>query len=211
MQEEQITQSQNQSTSKPLSQEVPKKKNKIGIILIAFLVLIVGIIIGGFIYFRQTPQYSLYLMSKAVEKKDYNSFVKYFNVDAVVDDLLEKVVAESNKQMEEQTGLDEAQKQVLQQQLEFTITQYKDQMKEQSRAEIKKQVEGGSFYADFKGALLSSFLNTKVTRKGNEADIVIIDKKNNKSLPLKMRKKSGYWEVYKINSDIQEIQKLMGN
>jgi hypothetical protein len=201
-----------QATQQSPVQEKPQKtggsKWWIWLLVVLGIIVIVGAL--GWMYIKGTPQYSLYKMAKAVEKKDYTTFSKYFNVDAVIDDLLDKAIVESQKTMESQLAASSAEeKKLAQQYFENLINQMRTQMKEKAKADIKKQVEGGNFYADYRGAIISVFLNTKVKISGNEADVTLINNKTKQTLPLKMRKKAGYWEIYKINASLEEIQKLI--
>ena len=56
--------------------------------LIIFMGIIVVILVSGFVYAKGTPQYSLYQFRKAVENHDADTAMKYFDVDSIVDNLM---------------------------------------------------------------------------------------------------------------------------
>lgn len=189
-------------------QKPGKSKWLVVLLVIIGIIVIIGVL--GLVSVKGTPQYSLYKMAEAVKKKDYTTFSKYFNVDSVVDDLLDKALEEAKKNMLQQAEESSEDTKAAQEYFEFLAVEMRTQMKEQAKAEIKKSVEEGRFYEDYKEAsMISIFLNTKFQVKGTEADVILVNREKNQSLPLKMRKKNGYWEIYKIDIDISELQKFM--
>jgi hypothetical protein len=66
---------------------IMKKFIIIGIVLIILTVI-------GFLYVKGTPHYSLYQFRKAVENHDAETAMKYFDVDSIVDNLMNDLMKE---------------------------------------------------------------------------------------------------------------------
>lgn len=206
----------------PPSQEPPKdqpvmpdkpKKSKGGkwwIVLLVILGVILLAVGGAWFYAKSTPQYSLYKMYKAAESKNYDGFIKYFNVDSVIDDLLDKALEQSKQEIEKQYGAGSDTAKMAQDYAENLINNLRDETKKQAKAEIKKKIETGDFglSKEYKVNLLKGFLNTKVDMQSNGDAKVTVSNKEKKSVTFVMRKKSGYWEIYKIDMSLEELQNL---
>lgn len=180
---------------------------------LVWLLVILGVIViagvGVFFYAKGTPQYSLYKMNQAVKNKDYESFIKYFNVDAVIDDFLDKAIEMSKKEIAKKYPGNSQEAKMAQKYAQDMINNLASQMKEQAKEEIKKQVESGKFIEEYNQPnIISAFQNTKVKMEGNDAVVIITDPKTQKSVNFRMRKKNNYWEIYKIDMTLEELQKL---
>lgn len=191
-----------------MEQEPPKKRGgKWWIWLVVVFVLIVGGLLGVFAYIKGTPQYSLYQMWRATQNKDYEEFIKYFNVDAVIDDIFNKAVEDVKKQY---GGMYSEEELV---QIEMLAKTQVEAAKKQAKEEIKKQIEEGKFSLteDYEIRLLDVFREVKVKKLSRtEANVTMTNKKG-QSVTFTMRKKDGYWEIYKIDMTLEEIQKLIEN
>lgn len=61
-------------------------------VAIALLAVVAASALGAIYYVAGTPQYSLYLLRKAVREKDYDTFTEHFDVHAVVLHAVERAV-----------------------------------------------------------------------------------------------------------------------
>lgn len=196
---------QGPSKDQPVMPDKPKKSKggKWWIVLLVILGVILLAVGGAWFYAKSTPQYSLYMMREAAKAKDYKSFSKYFNADSIIDDLFDKYIAEIREELVKQYGEEQAEEAIQQQ--EAII----DQLKKSQNKEMENQIEQGNLpiVQDYGMGLFSLFLNTKVEKSGNDAKVAIKDE-SGKSVKFVMRKKNGYWEIYRIDMTLEEIQEL---
>jgi hypothetical protein len=83
-------------------------------------------------------------------------------------------------------------------------------VKEEAKAQLKKQIESGEFSLGegYNVSIIKAFLNTKVQMQGNGDANVTVTNDEGQSVTFTMRKKDGYWEVYKIDMTLEELQEL---
>lgn len=216
--QEQETQNQ-QTGQQSTASQVPVKPNKSGgskwwvWLLVVLGIFIIGVpaIFGGWFFFsaKSSPQYSLYKMDQAVKNKDYETFVKYFNVDSVIEDLLDKALESSEKEIAKKYPGNSEEAKMAKKYTEDLLNSLAPQMKTQAKEEIKKQVESGKFIESYSQPnIISAFLNAKVKMEGNDAVVTVTDSSTKKSAVFKMRKKTNYWEIYKIDMTLEELQKM---
>lgn len=185
------------------------KKKIILLPAITITLLIAFFIFWGFI--KTTPQYSIYQLYKSAENHDYDRFSKYIDVDGVVNDIVDSAfdsamektddeVSESNNsfyQMGYELG---------QQLAQSWFMSMKPQIKEELKNDIRESVEEGTFKEDYKTAsLFLAFKNLKVEKDGKVADVTIKKPESSDKLKLKMRQKDKYWEIFKMDLPIPEI------
>lgn len=168
-----------------------------------FLKIVLGlIVIGGFIgwnYIKSTQQFSLYKTAKAVEAHDYETFTKYFDIDSVVDNVLDKAF----KSVEEQVGesSDDVWYELGKSFAEGLVMTMKPAIKEQLRADIKREIEAGSFWEDYRPAnVIKAFTKVRVQKEGKVATVTLTTNKG-EPFSLKMRQKEGYWQIFDFAMD----------
>ena len=209
MQQEQPQMQQTPAPQAPASAPKKSSGSKLLIVLLIVLGVILVAVVGAFMYAKSTPQYSLYKMDQAVKSKDYETFSKYFNVDAVIDDLLDKALEASKQEIAKTYPSGSQESEVAQKYAKDLLDKLAPQMKKQAKEEIKKQVESGKFIEDYSQPnIINAFTNTKVKMEGNDAVVTVTDPKTKNSVSFRMRKKASYWEIYKIDMTLEELQKM---
>jgi len=192
----------------PSFQATPKKKSKWWIWFLVILVFLIVFALGTVYYITQTPQYSLYKMTKAVQEKNVEEVFKYFNFDSVFEDIIQKFIAQQEKEIEAQYGKEGvAQYRMF---MKEEIEKQKDSLKQQAKDSLKKEIEEGKFSLtrEYKISLIKSFQEVKTKKLPNGDVNVTVKNEQGKSVTFTMRKKNGYWEIYKIDMTLEELQKL---
>lgn len=156
-------------------------------------------------FILSTPQFALWRMYQAIQRHDYETFTKYFDTDSVVDDLLSRVMETTGKTTgTEGSDLGEAL-------TKGFIAMMGPSLKESLRSEIKRQVELGTFQAGKGPAdLIAIFTKLRVKREGKVAEISYKTKDGETTL-VKMRQKSGSWQVINIGLDIPNLGSEIGS
>jgi hypothetical protein len=69
-------------------------------LLIIGVAVIAVVLAGAFYYIKGTPQYSLYMLKKAIEQNDSEGAMKYLDVDSIVDTAMVNVMKDVSKKSE---------------------------------------------------------------------------------------------------------------
>jgi hypothetical protein len=81
-------------------------------IYITALVVVVFLALG-FFYVRSTPQYSLYMLKRAIEERNPNEALKYINIDSIVESIARSLLNKNEKDPGQDTNKRTALKGVL--------------------------------------------------------------------------------------------------
>lgn len=176
------------------------KKLKLSIGILVALLLIVLL---SWRYILSTPQYSLYQLYNAVKVHDYQTFTKYADVDSVVGNVIDKVMAQNGETANSQgNGWDQL--------AQGLVLSMKPTLVQTAKNEIKKQVEQGSFQTNYKpNDFLKGFFAIKVKQDGKVADVTLPSQNSkDKPLSLKMRQLDGYWQIFDMNIDLSSTNQL---
>jgi len=145
------------------------KKTGLIIAIIAIVVLIVGAV-GGYLYYKQTPTYSLKQVGAAIEKHDWDAFEKYVDVDQVADDMYMGVIRGTLRYQFED-GNSKA--------VDALFREHKDEIKADT-ANVSKNIEnlvrGKKTEADKKGKQDSFNFNTNFFENFKYKEIKSIEK-----------------------------------
>lgn len=167
------------------------------------MALIGGVV--GWNYVKSSPQFSLYKMARAIEAHDYETFTKYFDIDSVADNVLDK----ASKSVEEQVveSSDGVWYELGKSFGEGLLMMMKPAIKEQLRAEIKREIETGNFWEDYRPAdVVKAFTGVKVKKEGNVATVTLTANEG-EPFSLKMRQKESYWQIFDFALDF-DLPKL---
>jgi len=73
-------------------------------VISAATVVFALLIIGGIIYVRNTPHYSIYMLKRAIEHHDPDEALKYINIDSIIDKMSADFIAKNNNTGENNHG-----------------------------------------------------------------------------------------------------------
>lgn len=153
---------------------------------------ILFVLVSAFLYVKGTPQYSLYQFSKAVEAHDAETALKYFDVDSIVDNLVNDFV----KIQEEKKPANEFEamgKNFTKGLMAMMVPAMKEALKVQFKEGITKQSEDKSPLKKFNNFKWSDF---EIKMEGNTA---FLSRKDDKELTVKMVKTSaGHWKIVQL-------------
>lgn len=181
------------------------KRGKWWIWFLVIVVVFLGVIGGLLFYIIGTPQYSLYKMYQAVLNKDYEEFSKYFNLDSVIGDLFEKTIEQQKKQYSSLYSKEQLA------QVEAMIRAQFETYKKQVKDQVKKEIEEGNFTLvkkNEKASLIKLFKETEIKELPTGDVRVKTKNENGKEVTFLMRKKDGYWEIYKFDMTLEELMEL---
>lgn len=139
-----------------------------------FLLLIIFL---AFTYLFYTgPRYSIIRIGQTIEKRDYEEFSKYVDVDSIIDNMM-------NDMPEDELGLSAL----------FSGT-----IKDTLESSLKTSVENGDFADGWinEMTIITLFTDTKIERNGKVADITI--QKGDSSWGFSMRDAGSYWQIIKF-------------
>jgi len=163
-----------------------KKKNNTWIIIfVAVFIVLILFSLGLFAwnFLKTTPKYSLYQVYSAVKHKNYKQFVKYVDIDAVVENVL-------NQSSEDLTDL-----------------------KDLSKTLLKRQIERGKFFGSDRirsNTILDMFRfwdNTELKMINTIAQASISS--GEEKLQFHMKKLNHRWQVFRIDLEINQILGLV--
>jgi len=190
-----------------LREKIPNKQLKIIFVAIGIIVLF-GVIGGGYYWISGTPQYSLYQIGRAVENRDSETFYKYVDIDSVVNSFTDWAWKEMEEMMAEEKPEDEWASwgyELGKGFAELMMPAMKERIKEGLRSEITKTIEGTEegMQEAFKKI---SYKDIKIERSGKIANVEILNfLESDISLKLKMRQATErYWKVVEINPEMLE-------
>ena len=154
---------------------------------------IIGSVVG-WRYIKSSPQFSLYKMSKAIEARDYETFAKYFDTDSVVDNIVDKAL-ESVKEVGAEEATSNVWYELGKSFSEGLIMMMKPTIKEQAKAEIKREIETGSFWDDYRPVnVFKAFTGFEVRKEGKVATVTLAtDEKE--PFSFKILQREGYWQI----------------
>ncbi len=180
-------------------------KSKKFILPTLILVVLIIIAISIWQYVIRTPQYSIYQMYKTVQAHDYQSFIKYFDVDSIAENIVDKAFEETKETSKDEAG-DNAWYELGKNFAEGLMIMMKPKLKEEFRNEIKKQIEAGDFRTDYDPRnLVKAFTKMKVQKDGTVAQVTLTNDEQ-KILSLKMRQMEGYWQVFDMDFDTSDLK-----
>jgi hypothetical protein len=159
---------------------------KLAMIGAVCFVVVLGAVVGGWLYVKSTPQYSFYRLRKAIYEKDEDTGLKYFDIEKIIDNRTARMIASDKSNV---LGLSIA-----------------ASMKPLLNAEFKAAITEDIKNSDAKGvSLIRIFRMVNVVKKG-EGGIAFLSWKNEAEPFFKMKKLSGgYWVVI----DLMDFEDLV--
>ena len=152
------------------------------------LIIIIGVLVSGFFWVRETPRYSLYKFKRAILNHDADAALKYLAIDSIIENGLKQMpdshAGGSKKNISKDIIVQNlpAIKQQLHEQLRSAIMSYNDQ------ATLEKLRK-------------ASVLGVRIRQKGDTAIVNVIGK--DQTAFTMAKSKEGYWKITSLN--IEEL------
>lgn len=168
-------------------------------ILVGVAVILI-VLLGSYLYFKGTPQYSLYQFRKAVENGDGDAALKYFDVDSIVDNMMKETVLEETESLPknqwETAGRNFGKAMVM---------MMLPAMKEQIKSTIKTAITS-SERSNLDGLKKNRIWDLDIESEGR---IAFVTPKNDASIRFKMAKTSGgYWKIVEFINEAEKKKKV---
>ncbi len=169
----------------------------LGILFGLFVVGIIVLLIGGFIWFKRyqsTPTYTLTLMVDAAQRNDAAEFEK--RIDS--DEIAKNMVATISEKAAGRYGL--ALSGPIQQQINSTVPSLLPQIKQTIHAEVAKELSSASKPRSFVFLLVTVPSLVKVTTEGDiaKATAAISDR----TIELTMKRDAERWKLTEFKDDV---------
>ncbi|MCX6732391.1 MAG: hypothetical protein NTV98_02525, partial [Candidatus Roizmanbacteria bacterium] len=159
------------------------------------IVLLILVALGYFswTYLQTTPQYSFFKMYQAVAARDYPTFIKYVDVDSIVNTLVDKAI-EDNNQKTSGGGLLQLGKNLI-----FKLADnMRPTLYAATQVAVKKGVESGNIAFIYQPQnVIMTIITSRVEQDGDDA-ILYVEGNNNNVVSIRMRFMGSYWQVYQI-------------
>jgi len=173
---------------------------KIILFFLGFFVILLVCVFVSWLIIKTTPQYSLYQVYKAVDKRDYETFKKYVNVEDISNNIVDKAFAT----ITEDSNKDASNKGDSFNQLGYAlglglVTQMKPRLKEEMVSGIKRAVEEGTFVKEYKPKNIINYFSVVNVKKDGKVADVTIKTSGKEDLKIKMRNVGGSWQIFDMD------------
>lgn len=173
------------------------------------ILIVVGVIlvalIAFYLYFRTTPQYSLYQLKQAYKTHDLVLAKQYVDIDSLSDQLSEEAIKilrdEINKPSDSQNEWEKLGEEWGKSLVETLIPSFQQQIKDQFKKSFVESIEGKSEpdkkFPDFKPLGWKDLLpggRVKIQKAG-ALRLVTISNKEGNSLTFRMRHEDDKWKI----------------
>jgi hypothetical protein len=170
--------------------------------IIVLIAVVVGAVLAGGAYWRWTdsPRYALQHMALALKTKNMPEVFKYFDLKAILNNLLE---ASSQEPEEPQGGKDDEWSRMCRN----LGGKYARMFLPQLFASFEKEIKGviGKYLQNLDNtqilAIAAAATTAQIEVQGEEAQVTLIDPKSKKPFRFQMQRqpKTGTWQVVSIN------------
>lgn len=164
------------------------------IVVVACAVLAVSSV-AGFIYFRTTPYYSLYMFKKAIIDRNAPVVLKYLDTDSILDDMAREVLSRMERKEPPRNKFEEHVQNAGKDVVKQLLPQLKKQMGD-ALTDLLLSYNNQALLKDLRRSTVFAFT---ADVKGDTADI---RQRGKNIVSFKMRKApEGYWRIVWINPE----------
>lgn len=175
----------------------PAKRRKWPIVLGIIGFVLLGLAVGGFIYWqnlKSKPAYSLALAINAAQRNDAAAFDEVFDTDRVAESFAPQMIDEAKARFG--TALTPA----MQQRVEALIPTLLPQVKESVRGEVMKHVREATTRAEGKPFFLVALFISYYAEIKQQGDTAAVSAKaNDRSVELTMQRADKLWKVIGVH------------
>ena len=151
--------------------------------------------VAGFLYFRTTPYYSLYLFKKAIIDRNAPAVLKYLDTDSILDDMAKDVLARMEKKEPPRNKFEEHMQNAGKDVVKQLLPQLKKQMGD-ALADLLLSYDNPALLKDLRRATVFAFTADV------HGDTAEIRQRGKDKVAFKMRRApEGHWRIIWINSD----------
>lgn len=176
-----------------------------------FALILLVLVIGGWVgyhYWQGSPRWSLYQMAKAIKNNDPQTFLRYVDMDQVLEGIVDSTIVEVRKKLSPHAGSEEpAQEEPFHKDKEFKdmvahLAQSLKPALEQQLIRAIQDIEQRERVSPFAFAFLS-----QVKREGNKAQVTVRASKRNAYQCTMEKTPDGFWKVVKLDVDFFKLFK----
>ncbi len=176
-----------------------------------FALILLGLALGGwagYYYWQGTPRCSLYQMAKAIKNNDPQTFLRYVDMDQVLEGLVDSTIEEVRKKFSPHADSAEpAQEEPSHKNKEFKgmVAQLAQSLKpalEQQLIRAMQDIEQRDRISPFAFAFLS-----QVKREENKAQVTVRASKKDTYQCTMEKTPDGFWKVVKLDVDFFKVFK----
>lgn len=169
------------------------KSPKTGLKAITIALFLIIFFLLGFFLITKTPRYSLYQIGRSVKQRDYEKFVKYVDIDSLIDNLVNSSTSDVDTS---NAGI-----------FSSLIPSLMESAKTTMKSQIRTYLEDGTLINGPFGQFTTSEIvfKTKINKTGKTAEVTITA---DSEIKLSMHKTEGIWRLSSINNlnDIQSTE-----
>ena len=149
----------------------------------------------GFLYFRTTPYYSLYMFKKAIIDRDAPTVLKYLDTDSILDDMAKDALARMNKKEPARNKFEEHMQNAGKDIVKQLLPQLKKQMGDALTGFLLSD-DNAAMFKDLGKVTVFAFTVDV------EGDTAQVRQRGKDKVSFKMRKApEGHWRINWINPD----------
>lgn len=173
--------------------KVPASRKRIVHVVVSCLIVI-AVLTAGFFWVRGTPRYSLYCFKRAILQRDAESALKYIDLDAVIDNMVNQM---SEEKSDGQGVPSRRSDKTLRGIGKDVVMQNLPAIKSQLREQLKLAILSYNDRAVLEKLSRASVLGLHITRK---ADMAMVKVMGQDTIAFAMKKSSeGYWRIVSLN------------
>lgn len=162
-------------------------------VVVCAIIAVASII--GFLYFRTTPYYSLYMFKKAIINRDAPNVLKYLDTDSILDNMAKDALARMDKKEPARNKFEEHMQTAGKDVVRQLVPQLKKQMGD-ALTQLLISYDNESLFSDLRKATVFALA---IDINGNTANV---RQRGKHKVSFTMKKApEGYWRITSINSD----------
>ena len=176
--------------------ETKKSQPGMGFVIAVVVCAIIAVAsTAGYLYFRTTPYYSLYMFKKAIINRDAPTVLKYLDTDSILDNMANDVLDRMDKKEPPRNKFEEHMQAAGKGVVKQLVPQLKKQMGD-ALTQLLLSYDNEALFSDLRRATVFALA---IDRNGNTANV---RQRGKDKVSFTMAKApEGYWRITSINSD----------
>lgn len=182
--------------------EAKRSQPGLGLVIAAVACAVIAVAsVAGFLYFRTTPYYSLYMLKKAIIGRDAAAVLKYMDTDSILDGMANDVLARMDKNQPARNRFEEHMQKAGKDAVRQLLPQLKKQMGD-ALTDFLLSYDNSTLFADLKRATVFALT---ANMKGDTAEV---RQRGKDKVNFKMRRSpEGHWRIVWINFEELKMMK----